>query len=65
MQEIVDFTAMRDSEDTRRYKQLYGIDNNAYEDVADIIIDTALYAPDEIVSRILSALESRGFVEKI
>ncbi|MBQ9494685.1 MAG: cytidylate kinase family protein [Treponema sp.] len=65
LQEIIDFTAMRDSEDTRRYKQFYGIDNNAYEDVADIIIDTALYAPDKIVANILSELEARGFIEKV
>ena len=62
---IVDFTSMRDSEDARRYKLLYGIDSNAYEDIADIIIDTEHTMPQEIVSHILAELEDRGFIEKI
>lgn len=61
--EIQRFTAMRDSEDTRRYKKLYGIDNNNY-DFADLIIDTALYDPQQIVSLILTELEKRNLVEK-
>ena len=61
--EIRRFTAMRDSEDTRRYKKLYGIDNSSYG-FADLIIDTSLYNPQQIVSLILDELEKRGFVEK-
>ncbi|MCI5607729.1 MAG: cytidylate kinase family protein, partial [Spirochaetia bacterium] len=30
LQQIKDFTAMRDREDTARYKEFYGIDNNDY-----------------------------------
>ena len=63
LQAIKDFTAMRDSEDTRRYKKLYGIDNSSYG-FADLIIDTSLYNPQQIVSIILDELEKRGFVEK-
>jgi cytidylate kinase, putative len=65
LQQIKDFTAMRDSEDTRRYKKLYGIDNNDYEKTADITVDTSCNVPDEIVSTILEELVKRGLVEKI
>jgi CMP/dCMP kinase len=65
LQQIKDFTAMRDSEDTRRYKKLYGIDNNDYETVADIKVDTSCNVPDEIVHNIFEELALRGFVEKI
>ena len=61
--EIARFTAMRDSEDSRRYKKLYEIDNNKY-DFADLIIDTANYSPEQIVDLILNELEKRGFIEK-
>ena len=48
LQQIKDFTAMRDREDTGRYKAFYGIDNNNY-DFVDLIIDTANYNPEQIV----------------
>lgn len=64
LQKIKEFTAMRDSEDTRRYKQLYDIDNNAYEGVADIIIDTSKSGPEGIVESIIAELIKRDFVEK-
>lgn len=62
LQEIKDFTAMRDSEDSRRYLKLYQIDNNKY-DFCDLIIDTANYAPEQIVSIILGELKDRGFID--
>ena len=62
LEEIKCFTAMRDSEDTRRYQKLYGIDNNAYEGTADLIIDTSKHNPDAIVSLIIAELEKRGLV---
>lgn len=62
LQQIKDFTAMRDSEDSRRYKKLYDIDNSTY-DFCDIIIDTANYSPEEIVKQILDEAVKRGFVE--
>jgi CMP/dCMP kinase len=65
LQQIKEFTAMRDSEDTRRYKNLYGIDNNDYASIADIKIDTSCNVPDEIVHTILEELVRRGFVEKV
>ena len=48
LQAIKDFTAMRDREDTGRYKVFYGIDNNDYSFV-DIIIDVNDKTPEEIV----------------
>lgn len=51
LEKIKEFTKMRDSEDTRRYKKLYNIDNNDYA-FADLIIDTGKYSPDEIVEMI-------------
>lgn len=64
LQKIKDFTAMRDSEDSKRYIKLYGIDNNKF-DFADIKVDTACNVPEEIVEKILVELCARGFVEKI
>jgi cytidylate kinase len=57
------FTAVRDSEDTRRYAKLYHIDNNAYN-FADMVIDTTKYNPEEIVEVILGSLVERGLVRK-
>ncbi len=62
--EITAFTKMRDGEDTKRYKALYGIDNNDYEGTADLIVDTAVNVPEQIVQNILTELEKRGFVER-
>ena len=62
LQAIKDFTAMRDREDTGRYKDFYGIDNNDYQFV-DIIIDTANYLPEQIVEIIVDKLKEKGLVE--
>lgn len=61
IEEIKKFTAMRDSEDSRRYKKLYDIDNNEYSFV-DLVID-ATATPDEIVDKIISKLAEKGFVD--
>lgn len=61
LQEIMDFTAMRDSEDTNRYRQLYGIDNTDYA-FADLVIDTEEMNPEQIIDLILSTLEQKGLV---
>ena len=63
LKQIQEFTAMRDSEDSRRYKKLYNIDNNAYS-FADVIIDTSKYTPDQIVRQILDELKMRGFISE-
>lgn len=61
LQAIKDFTAMRDREDTGRYKEFYGIDNNDYA-FADLIIDTGKYLPDQIVEIILDELTKRELI---
>ena len=61
LQQIKDFTAMRDSEDTRRYKEFYNIDNNDYA-FCDLIIDVNEKTPDEIVGVIIDELKSRGLI---
>ena len=58
-QQRYDETAARDESDTGRYKALYGIDNNKH-DFADLIIDTALYTPDQIVDLIVAEVKRRG-----
>lgn len=63
LKQIKEFTAMRDSEDSRRYKKLYNIDNNAYS-FADVIIDTSKYTPEQIVRQILDELKMRGFISE-
>lgn len=63
LKQIKEFTAMRDSEDSRRYKKLYDIDNNDYA-FADVIIDTSKYTTDQIVRQILDELKKRGFISE-
>ena len=63
LQAIKDFTAMRDREDTARYKEFYGIDNNDYKFV-DLIIETDDKNPEQIVGIILKELEKRGFISE-
>ena len=63
LQQIKDFTAMRDSEDTRRYKEFYGIDNNDYA-FCDLIIDVNEKTPEEIENIILDKLVEKGLIEK-
>ncbi|MDE5613087.1 MAG: cytidylate kinase, partial [Treponemataceae bacterium] len=61
LQQIKDFTAMRDREDSARYLKLYGIDNDEYE-FADLKIDTATRTPEQVVSLIIDYLEKNGRV---
>ena len=63
LEKIKAFTRMRDSEDSRRYLKLYGIDNNSY-DFVDLIVDTTKYIPEEIVDMILQKALDKGLVEK-
>lgn len=51
IQEIADFTRIRDAQDTARYKKLYGIDNHRH-DFADLIIETDNLDVQEIVQLI-------------
>lgn len=63
LQEIKDFTSMRDSEDSRRYMKLYQIDNNKY-DFCDLIIDTANYNPEQIVGLIIDELKKKSLISE-
>lgn len=58
LEQIKSFTAMRDSEDTGRYKKLYSINNDDYS-FADLKIDTAKNTPEQIVAIILNELCAR------
>lgn len=63
LQQIKDFTVMRDREDTGRYKEFYGIDNNDYS-FADLIIDAGTLTPDQIVEMIINELKNRKLIEE-
>ena len=63
LEEISRFTALRDSEDTRRYKELYNIDNTDLS-CADMVIDTETNKPEDIVQIILEELERRDLIGK-
>lgn len=63
LEEIKKFTAMRDSEDTKRYKKLYSIDNNDYANIADIVIDTSTMSPEEISNDIINELIKRNLIK--
>ncbi|MBQ5999446.1 MAG: AAA family ATPase [Treponema sp.] len=62
LEQIKEFTQMRDREDSGRYKKLYNIDNTDY-DFADLKIDTSKYNPDQIVDIIIDELKKRGLVK--
>jgi len=64
IEEIKAFTEMRDAEDTRRYKELYSINNDDYK-IASLIIDTEKYIPSQIVDMILQELKNRSLIEEI
>jgi CMP/dCMP kinase len=64
VQDIRNFTAMRDAEDTRRYKELYNIDNTDFSFV-DLVIDTESINPEQIVLTILNMLVDKGFVIRV
>jgi cytidylate kinase len=59
--EIERFTALRDGEDSRRYKELYGIDNEDTSGV-DLVVDTDVLMPEEIVELILWHLSEQKLV---
>ena len=61
LEHIKEFTAMRDNDDTRRYKELYNIDNTDYA-FADMLIDTEHYTPDLIVGLIIDELLRRSLI---
>jgi cytidylate kinase len=63
LDDVIEFTRHRDAEDTRRYKELYGIDNNDYS-FADLVIDTENYDPQAIVKLVLAELRSRNLVSR-
>ncbi len=63
IEQIKAFTAMRDSEDSRRYKKLYNIDNSDYS-MVDLVIDTADKNPEQIVQLIIDELIKKGLIEK-
>ena len=52
---------MRDSEDSRRYMKLYGIDNSDLT-FADLVIDTKTNNPEQIVKIILDELKKRKLI---
>ncbi|MCQ2604244.1 MAG: AAA family ATPase [Spirochaetia bacterium] len=58
LEQRMDETARRDESDSGRYMKLYGIDNNKH-DFADMIIDTSLYDPDQIVDMIVAEVRRR------
>ena len=61
LEEVMRFTEARDANDSRRYKELYSIDNGDYS-FADLIIDTEKHTPEEIARIVLDALVEKGVV---
>ncbi len=61
LEEIMRFTAMRDSEDSRRYRELYDIDNTDYG-FCDLVIETEKNNPEQIVSLILESACQKGLL---
>ena len=59
--EIESFTQIRDEKDSKRYRELYSIDNNAYG-FADLVINTDEESPEQIVNIILAELKKRDLI---
>lgn len=55
------FTIERDAEDSRRYKELYNIDNENYR-FADIIVNAENMLPNAIVSMIIEYLAEKNLI---
>jgi cytidylate kinase len=49
------FTEERDRQDNERYLRIYGIDNNDFS-IADLVINTGKFNPDQIADIIIAAL---------
>lgn len=64
LEDIKAFTEMRDSEDSRRYMELYKIDNSKY-DFVDLVIDTSVSNPEMSVKTIITKLIEMGIVEEV
>ena len=52
-------TKARDERDSARYRRIYGIENNEYEKVADLVIDTDYRRPEEITEIIVREVEKK------
>ncbi|OHD13501.1 MAG: cytidylate kinase [Spirochaetes bacterium GWB1_48_6] len=59
VEKVLKETLERDTRDTGRYKKLYNIDNTDFG-FADLIIDTSLHSPQEIVQIILEEWKKRN-----
>ncbi|MDR1126683.1 MAG: AAA family ATPase [Treponema sp.] len=55
LEEVVRFTAERDSRDRERYLKLYNIDNDVFG-FADLVIDTDKLSPEDIAELIISRI---------
>lgn len=62
LETIKSFTAMRDSEDSRRYKELYGIDNNDRKNIADITIDTTNIKAEQVAQAVIDELLKKQLI---
>lgn len=52
-------TKERDEHDRARYKRIYGIDNDEYDKIADLVIDTDFRRPEEIADLIIREAEKK------
>ncbi len=58
LEDIKQRTIARDKDDTRRYKELYDIDNTKY-DFVDLVVDTEKLLPQEIVELIIKKISEK------
>ncbi len=60
IEERMEETLRRDRNDSRRYMEVYGIDNSNPEEVCDLIIATDELTPDEIVDIIIGKVREKS-----
>jgi len=58
LQDIVEFTAARDAQDSERYLRIYKIDNDNYS-FADLVINTDDITPQEIAKTIITEIKRK------
>ena len=58
LEDIMEFTAVRDKQDSERYLRIYNINNDDYS-FADLIIDTDDIFPEEITKRIIAEVSRK------
>ncbi|MDD4083704.1 MAG: cytidylate kinase family protein, partial [Sphaerochaetaceae bacterium] len=62
IEDIMKQTSLRDESDSNRYLKIYNIDNSD-TNFADLVIDTEIFTPEEIVEKIIERVKKIDSIE--